>query len=61
MTFVLILILFGIDDQDMVYAVDTGMTAEDCSVRIAEQQALLEKTFNVNDFELTCETDNAFE
>jgi hypothetical protein len=61
MTFVLILILFGVDDMDTVYAIDTGMTAEDCAIRIEEQQILLEKTFNVNDFELVCETDHATE
>lgn len=59
MPFVLILTLFGLDSPDLYYAVDTGMTAEDCAVRIEEQQILLEKTFAASDFELTCEVDNA--
>ena len=60
-TFILVLTLFGADANDSVYVVDYDMTAEDCAVRIDEQQALLEKTFNYNDFELTCEMDQATE
>jgi hypothetical protein len=60
-TFILVLTLFGADANDSVYVVDYDMTAEDCSVRIEEQQNLLEKTFNVNDFVLTCEMDMATE
>ncbi len=60
-TFILVLTLFGADTTDSVYVVDYDMTAEDCSVRIEEQQHLLEKTFNVNDFVLTCEMDMATE
>ncbi len=60
-TFILVLTLFGADTTDSVYVVDYDMTAEDCSVRIEEQQRLLEKTFNVNDFVLTCEMDMATE
>jgi hypothetical protein len=59
MKFVLILVLFGMDSNDLTYAIDTGMSAADCEMRIIEQQALLEKTFSVNDFELWCETDDA--
>ncbi len=59
MKFFLFLTLFGVDSPDMYYAVDTGMTAEDCAIRIEEQQALLEKTFDSSDFQLTCETDEA--
>lgn len=61
MTFVLILTLFGLDSPDVYYAVDTGMSAAECETRIAEQQILLERTFNAADFELTCETDQAHE
>ncbi len=58
-TFILVLTLFGADTTDSVYVVDYDMSAEDCAVRIEEQQRLLEKTFNVNDFVLTCEMDMA--
>lgn len=61
MKFVLILILFGMDSNDLMYAIDTGMSAEECETRIIEQQALLEKTFSVNDFELSCEQDDHHE
>lgn len=60
-TFILVLTLFGADANDSVYVVDYDMTAEDCVVRIEEQQALLKKTFNINDFVLTCEMDQATE
>ena len=60
-TFILVLTLFGADTPDLAYVVDYDMSAEDCAVRIEEQQALLEKTFDVNDFELTCEVDHATE
>ncbi len=59
MKFFLFLTLFGIDSPDMYYAVDTGMTAEDCAIRLEEQQRLLEKTFGINDFQLTCQIDEA--
>jgi len=45
----------------MFYAIETGMTAESCAVRIEEQQILLEKTFAVADFELMCESYDAGE
>ena len=61
MKFVLFLTLFGIDTNDIYYVVDTGMTATDCEIRIAEQQILLEKTFDISDFSLTCVTDFAAE
>lgn len=61
MPFALILTLFGVDSPDMYYAVETAITAEECAIRLQEQQALLEKTFNINDFELTCEMDDAYE
>lgn len=61
MPFVLFLTLFGFDSNNMYYAIDTGMTFEDCETRLAEQQILLEKTFDIRDFELTCETDFAEE
>ncbi len=59
MKFFLFLVLFGVDSPDMYYAVDTDMTAEDCAIRLEEQQRLLEKTFDSNDFQLTCEIDEA--
>lgn len=58
-TFILVLTLFGADTPDLAYVVDLDMSAEDCAIRIEEQQELLEKTFDVNDFELTCEMDHA--
>ena len=61
MKFVLFLTMFGLDSPDIYYAVDTGMTATDCEIRIAEQQILLEKTFDISDFSLTCVTDFAEE
>ena len=61
MKFVLFLTLFGIDTNDIYYVVETGMTATDCEIRIAEQQILLEKTFDISDFSLTCVTDFAAE
>lgn len=57
MKFFLFLTLFGVDSPDMFYAVDTGMTAEDCAIRLQEQQTLLEKTFAISDFSLSCESD----
>lgn len=57
MHFVLILTLFGVDSNDLVYAVDTDMTATDCADRMVEQQQLLEHTFAASDFVLTCESD----
>lgn len=60
-TFILVLTLFGADTPDLAYVVDLDMSAEDCATRIEEQQELLEKTFNYNDFELTCEMDHATE
>jgi hypothetical protein len=57
MKFVLILVMFGMDSNDLMYAIDTGISAEECETRIIEQQALLEKTFSVNDFELWCDQD----
>lgn len=58
MKFFLFLVLFGVDSPDLYYAIDTGMTAEDCAIRLEEQQ-LLEKTFDSKDFQLTCEIDEA--
>jgi hypothetical protein len=55
----LLLTLFGVDSPDLYFAVDTNMTAEDCAIRIEEQQTLLEKTFDINDFALACEIDEA--
>jgi len=60
-TFILVMTLFGVDTPDLAYVVDYDMTAEDCAIRIEDQQRLLEKTFNYNDFELTCEMDMATE
>lgn len=57
MHFVLILTLFGVDSNDLVYAIDTDMTALDCADRMAEQQILLEQSFAPVDFVLTCEAD----
>lgn len=61
MTFVLILTLFGVDTPDMTYAVATDMSASDCAILIEKQQTLLEQTFVSSEFELTCETDRAYE
>ena len=58
-TFILVLTLFGADTPDLAYVVDLDMSAEDCAIRIEEQQELLEKTSDVKDFELTCEMDHA--
>lgn len=56
MKFALILVMFAFGSEEYAYVVDDEMSAEDCAVRIVEQQALLEKTFHVNDFELTCDS-----
>ena len=61
MKFVLFLTMFGLDSPDIYYAVDTGMTATDCETRLQQQQILLEKTFDISDFSLTCVTDFAEE
>jgi len=61
MPFALVLVVFGFNSPDMFYAIETGMTAESCAVRIEEQQILLEKTFAVADFELMCESYDAGE
>jgi hypothetical protein len=59
MPFALILTVFGFNSPDMFYAIETGMTAESCVVKLQEQQILLEKSFAIADFELTCESYDA--
>lgn len=61
MQFALILTLFGYESPDMLYAIDTGLTAEDCDSQMAYHQQLLEKTFVAGDFLLTCEGTDSFD
>lgn len=61
MKFLLLLTLFGADGPDYEYAINTNLSAVECEQQLEEQQALLEKSFDVNDFELWCEQDDAYE
>lgn len=56
MKFALILVMFGFGSEEYAYVIGDEMLADDCAARIVEQQALLEKTFAVNDFELSCDS-----
>jgi hypothetical protein len=56
MKFALILVIFGFGSEEYAYVIEDELFATDCAVRIIEQQALLEKTFAVNDFELSCDS-----
>ena len=59
MIYVLMLTLFGVDNYDFAYVIDHNMTGEECITKFEQQQPILEKTFDAEDFRLSCELDNA--
>lgn len=56
MKFALILVIFGFGSEEYAYVIEDELLATDCAVRLVEQEMLLEKTFAVNDFELSCDS-----
>jgi len=61
MKFALILTLFGFEAPEFAYAVVTDVSAVECQSALSKHQALLEQTFQHEDFILTCEMDDQHE